>query len=459
MKRDFLPRQALDRWLRCQPGGRRRGGAGATVVFAAVWCALMSWFFPVAVQAQRPGEVVLHATKTAYQRTDLLLGLFDVLSGGADAVATADMLQEVIFQDLGYSGFFRVGLSESDADTDSLVYEFTIEGTVEGPLRDAAATGERAPVTISLKLLSYPERQLILTKRYRPSAEQERVTAHHFANQVIEMLAGSPGICLTRICFSRGSGDRRDLYVIDYDGENLLRVTANRTLNLCPSWSPDGMQVAFTSYRRGQQALFALDTRTGKVRQVIAVAGLNLGADWHPDGDELVLSLSHSGSPEIYRISPQGELLHRLTVSPAIEISPCWDPAGRDIVFTSDRTGTPQLYIMDSDGAGRRRLTFEGRYNDSAMWSPNGENIVYACRQGNVTQLVLIAVTGENRRVLTDRSWRNSEDPSWAPDGRHIVFASDRTGVFKLYVMDVVDGDWRQLTAGGDPDITPDWSP
>ena len=130
-----------------------------------------------------------------------------------------------------------------------------------------------------------------------------------------------------------------------------------------------------------------------------------------------------------------------------------------ETVFRPARLSEDSTHIMDSEGAGRRRLTFEGRYNDSAMWSPNGENIVYAWRQGNVTQLVLIAVTGENRRVLTDRSWRNSEDPSWAPDGRHIVFASDRTGVFKLYVMDVVDGDWRQLTAGGDPDITPDWSP
>ena len=54
------------------------------------------------------------------------------------------------------------------------------------------------------------------------------------------MLTGEPGICLTRVVFSRGTGDRRDLYVVDYDGENLLRLTANRTLNLCPNWSPDG---------------------------------------------------------------------------------------------------------------------------------------------------------------------------------------------------------------------------
>jgi TolB protein len=114
---------------------------------------------------------------------------------------------------------------------------------------------------------------------------------------------------------------------------------------------------------------------------------------------------------------------------------------------------------MDADGAGRERLTYEGRYNDSAAWSPSGDRLVYALRQSNYTQLVVISTTGEDRRILTDSTWRNSEDPSWAPDGRHVVFASDRTGVFKLYVLDVVDGDWRQLTFGDEPDITPDWSP
>jgi TolB protein len=171
------------------------------------------------------------------------------------------------------------------------------------------------------------------------------------------------------------------------------------------------------------------------------------------------MSLSKAGTPDIYRVNLAGEVIRRLTFDRSIEISPCWSPGGLDVVFTSDRTGTPQLYIMDADGAGRRRLTFEGQYNDSAVWSPNGEQIIYACREGNYTQLGLIQTPGENRRVLTDWKWRSCEDPSWAPDGRHVVFASDRSGTFKLYVMDVVEGAFRQLTYGQEPDITPAWSP
>ncbi len=428
-----------------------------TLSLAAAWLLALA---PAAVAQGRKSEVVIEHTTSAFIKTDLLLGPLDVLSGGPSAVAAADLMREVIGSDLVLSGLFRVGGAEDDnvAGGDTLQFEYTIEGTVEGPVRDAELTGEDAPTTISLNLLTWPGRQLMLNKRYRPLPEQMRTTAHHFANEVIWALTGEKGMALTRVVFSRGTGDRRDLYVIDYDGAGLLRLTANRTLNLCPSWSPDGSEIAFTSYREGMQGLFSLDTGTGKVRQIVAQEGLNLGADWHPGGEELLVSLSRGQNPEIFRIKPDGKIIKRLTVSPAIEISPSWSPGGRDIVFTSDRTGTPQLYIMDRDGAGNRRLTFEGRYNDSAVWSPNGDRIAYATREDDITQIVVMKATGEDRRVVTDRSWRNCEDPSWAPDGRHLVFASDRSGVFKLYVFDVVEEGFRQLTFGSDPDITPAWS-
>jgi len=404
-------------------------------------------------------EVEIGIVKEAFEKTDVLVQTLDVLSGGMPAVDAANTIERTVADDLRFSGLFRVALLESEAERDSLQLQYAVRGVVEGPLRDAEVTGADQATTISLDLVTYPGGQLLLNKRYRPLPDQMRTTAHHFANQVVEMLTGEPGIAMTRVVFSRGSGDRRDLWVVDYDGENLLRLTANRTLNLCPDWKPDGSEIAFTSYSQGMQGLYSLDTATGKVRRVIAQDGLNLGASWHPDGQELLISLSRSGNPEIYRIDPEGQIIRRLTALPSIEVSPEWSPNGRELVFTSDMTGTPQLYMLDDVGSARRRLTWEGRYNDSATWSPSGEQIVYATRETNITQLVMTRTTGEARRILTDARWRNCEDPSWAPDGRHIVFASDRSGVFKLYVMDVLEGGVRQLTFGDEPDITPAWSP
>ena len=86
---------------------------------------------------QGPGEdvgiVVTH--QGAFEKFDIKVNMLDVLSGGADAVATADRIERVLKQDLQYSGLIRTALQPGD--TDSLAFEFTIEGTVEGPLRDA----------------------------------------------------------------------------------------------------------------------------------------------------------------------------------------------------------------------------------------------------------------------------------------------------------------------------------
>lgn len=250
---------------------------------AAAICLLL----PAAAAAQGGRtEVAIEHTAKAVLKTDVRIGDFRGLGDDREVQETAARLREVLANDLLLSGLFRVG-GPGYPDQD-LPFNWTTEATVE--------RGSDGAMVVNLNLLSWPDRQLVLTKRYKPGPEQVRTTAHHFANEVVRTTIGSEGIALTRVAFSRGQGDRRDIYVVDYDGEGLLRLTANRTLNLCPDWSPDGNRIAFTSYRGGQQGLYFLETATGQVRQVLSMEGLNLGADWSPDGKELLISLSRSGT-------------------------------------------------------------------------------------------------------------------------------------------------------------------
>ena len=50
-----------------------------------------------------------------------------------------------------------------------------------------------------------------------------------------------------------------EIYVMDADGSNPVRLTNNAALDLSPVWSPDGSKVAFVSDRNGNPEIYVMD--------------------------------------------------------------------------------------------------------------------------------------------------------------------------------------------------------
>src|SRR5947208_1100278 len=69
----------------------------------------------------------------------------------------------------------------------------------------------------------------------------------------------------------------KEIYISDYDGENPRRVTIGKTLNITPTWSPDGQSIAYTSYRHGAPNIFISNIFKGTLEEVTkgAAAGEN----------------------------------------------------------------------------------------------------------------------------------------------------------------------------------------
>jgi len=53
----------------------------------------------------------------------------------------------------------------------------------------------------------------------------------------------------TKLAFASKADNNYDIYVMDRDGANLLRLTTNKADDVEPCWSPDGRYVAFVSNR------------------------------------------------------------------------------------------------------------------------------------------------------------------------------------------------------------------
>lgn len=418
---------------------------------------------PVAPPQEPPPSDVTLVLPGNQQFRQIKLGIppfrrIGTLSG--DAARAAQELEQVVRQDLLNSGYFQIsgpevfqGLQLSgDLARDIEAYRtIGIETLLIGDLR-----AEADKVVFEGRLFDVASGQAILAKRYRGALPVARRIGHTFADEVILFLTGQRGISLSSIAFTSDRTGQKEIWVMDYDGQNPRRITGHRSTSMSPAWSPDGESLGYTSFFNGPPGIYLAELASGRKKPIVSSGSLNTTPTFSPDGQRVAFARSVDGNVEIFVTGRGGGNLRRLTHSGAIDTTPAWSPTGGQIAFTSGRAGNPHIYLMDEEGSNQRRLTFEGDYNDGAAWNPTGDLIAYTSRRGGRFQIAVTNVVTLATQVVTSGPGEN-ESPTFSPDGRKIAFVSRRGGTKQIYVMDVDGRNVRPLTSEGNNDM-PDWS-
>jgi TolB protein len=374
---------------------------------------------------------------------------FVLPGGGGQSVEALGQLDDIVFRDLEYTDLFsvlRVARYEGKSHSASVA------------LVRAAVEQAGAGFRLRGRVESLPGNELIFQREYPFSKSNARAVAHEFADDIVARLMGEAGICRTQIVFSRRNGAAKDLWLIDFDGENLRQLTSDGTINIFPSWAPDGDQMVFTTFKRGhaELALLTLSSRTSRILSL--GAGMNMGAEWSPNGRWIAFSRSQGGDTDLYLMASDGTGIRPVAQSRGIDTAVDWSPDGSRIAFVSDRSGNPQVYSAAVSGGGLQRLTFAGDYNDAPAWSPDGSWIAFVSRDRHTMNLYVMTPSGEGMRPIVYGKG-DCEGPSWAPDSRHLVYTRLQGGQRRLFIFDLKTSRERQLTTGPGDCYGPAWSP
>jgi TolB protein len=403
----------------------------------------------------------------------LAIAGFTPLSQDAESVAAAKTIGDVLYDDINYEREYYLIAKDAIATVPKAASidevpldrwkELNANGVIVGTVRKGPSG-----IVVQVKLIDVASGRTAFGKEYSGSVANPRRYAHTISDEIFKQQLGLTGVARTKLAFSSDrqaelaknqvkNRDTQEIYIVDYDGANPVRVTNTTTLNVAPAWSPDNQVIAYTSWRPSSAGSFGVYQdiilsfiQTGQ--RTMPASGnperQNYLAAWSPDGSKLAFTTNRDGNPEIYVMNKDGSGLRRMTNNPAIDVSPTWSPTGNQLAWVSDRTGNPKIYIMNADGTGQRTLVGDP-FSDRPTWSRGQFNeIAYAARNGPGYDIKIYSfATGEATRV-TDGIGSN-ESPAFAPNGRHIAFTSTRNGKAQLFTIDRDGQNLRQITREG----------
>ncbi len=316
-------------------------------------------------------------------------------------------------------------------------------------------------LSIEMRLYDVTQGTLLVGKRYAGKPAQLRSIVHRFANEIVYTFTGVRGVFGTEIAFTARSGRSRgkELYIVGMDGQDLRKVTNNRSYNLFPRWSPDGQWLAYTSYRTGAPGIYLRNVSTGAEKEVIRFGGAKAPGGFSPDGVWLYAGVSQAGNSDIYRVRVIGGASEKVAEGWGLEVSPSPSPDGRRIAFVSDRGGSPQIYVKTVGVAGETRISSGTGYATSPSWSPSGDRIAYTARSGGRFVVMTVAPDGSGNREVASAPDGDCEDPSFAPDGRSMVYTYTKRDYSALKIVSTDGRRQRTLISGLGGAGSPAWSP
>jgi serine/threonine-protein kinase len=257
-----------------------------------------------------------------------------------------------------------------------------------------------------------------------------------------------------------GNTTGSDIWVMDPDGTNEVRLTRTEEMEWWPSWSPDGAYIAYVVVLRratitAVQDLWVMEADGSNKRDLGLCPGVGRCGKlaWSPDGrrvayaqgtDLWVADLA-KGTRELL---VSGQLKEPNPMTGGRGSGPTWSPDGKTLAFMCG----DDLCVVAADGGDARVI---GPGIEDPAWSPDGDLLVgeyWSDSEKPDMVIHRLAGNGQDRLINASGHSGTLRFPAWAPDGGEIFYSNE----ISLFRIDR-DGTDRVKLTSGPRDLMPDW--
>ena len=259
-----------------------------------------------------------------------------------------------------------------------------------------------------------------------------------------------------KIVFSSFRDGNVEVYLMNPDGSEQVRLTHHRAEDFDPVWSPTGEHILFVSDRIRMGDLYLMEPDGSNVRRVFREVAQRENPTWSPDGKRIAYErVGPDGRPDgswIYIAKIDGTNEERIIPGR----DPAWSPDGTEIAFFTGLAGHTRIWIFNLRTRRQESLLPDDaiRWMRYPAWSPSGEKIAFAWLNhfpfvGFFERQTIYIVNRDGTGVeqIVDEAGPRANEPAWSPSGDMLLYSqrleNNRSQIFKI---DLVGGNPVQLT-------------
>ena len=245
-----------------------------------------------------------------------------------------------------------------------------------------------------------------------------------------------------KIAFTSSREGNRDIYLMNPDGTQQVKITNHRARDGMSAWSPTGEQILFSSDRNKQELhwdIYLMDADGSNVQAVFAKSADRSQPAWSPDGKQIAYTRREPSGNFIYISTIDGKQEEKV----AIGGCPTWSPDGMEIAFVSGAPERSHISILKL-GTRKQKVIFPPKAPPSwisgrVVWSPKGDKLAFSwlhrvpLREFFDTQTIyIINRDGTGLMQLVGEAGPDASNPVWSPQGDALLYIHEDRQVFKI---------------------------